>query len=174
MSTRVPIPLVSTNAADVTITAWRVAPGAEVAQGDVLLEVTTDKAAFEIEAPTAGTLLAVCAPPRSVVPIGYVVALLGKPGEVDSAVEADNAALVARCQGALSVRDPAVSRIAPQDPRPTPPTAATLPPATVRATPKARRLAAERGLDLEAVAKTTGAAIVTEALLDAFLSRPGA
>lgn len=167
MSTRVTIPLVSTNAADVTVTAWRSAPGARIACGEVLLDVTTDKAAFEVEAPTEGTLLAVYAPPRSVVPVGYVVALLGEPGESDSAIEADNAALVARQQHTLTAREPPA--VAPGSTPP--PSGATVSPQAVRATPKARRLAAERGLDLEEVRVATAAAIITEAVLETYLSR---
>lgn len=172
MSTRVTIPLVSTNASDVTITAWRCAPGARVRPGEGLLEVTTDKAAFEVEAPSEGTLLAVYAPPRSVVPVGYIVALLGEPGETDPAVESDNAAIVARQQHALTARDPAADASAAATAgapslRSPPPSGTALPQA-VRATPKARRLAAERGLDLEAVRAATAATLITEAVLEAY------
>ncbi len=167
MSTRLAIPLVSTNAADVTLVHWKVRPGETVAHGQSLLDVTTDKAAFEIESPADGTLLSILAPERSVVPIGYVVALIGNPGEEDAHIERDNAALVAAQQHSLVGREPEVGCTGP-----TPPTnvAPAFPGTNVRATPKARRLAEERGLDLAAIQAETGASIITETVLQPYLA----
>lgn len=43
--------------ADATVSAWLVAPGTAVAEGDEILELTTDKAAFTVPSPAAGTLI---------------------------------------------------------------------------------------------------------------------
>lgn len=172
MSTRLTIPLVSTNAADVTVTAWRIAQGEPVSAGQVALDVTTDKAAFEVESPVAGILLEVFAPLRSVVPIGYVVALVGQPGETDAGIAAANEALMAAHREALVTREPATpyaTASAPSAPIPAPATLVSPSANAVRATPKARRLATEQGLDLARIQTETGAAIITEAVLAPYL-----
>lgn len=178
MSTRVVVPLVSTNALDVTVGRWHARPGESVARGQVLLDVSTDKAAFDVESPVDGVLLAVYAPPRSVVPIGYVVALVGEAGETDPTVEADNEALVAAHRKALSAETGAPPRgtsgAAGPMPERRPADASSAGTTTadadsVRATPKAKRLAREHGVDLVRVQAETGAAIVTEAVLAPYL-----
>jgi pyruvate dehydrogenase E2 component (dihydrolipoamide acetyltransferase) len=187
VSLRVVIPLVSTNASDVTVGVWHVQPGETVARGQTLLDVSTDKAAFDVEVPVDGTLLATYAPSRSVVPIGYIVALIGAPGETDSAIDADNDAVIDAHRNALTAREPgadaaaAAPLVAPASSGPSPvsPSSAPLlgasgggaaPSDGVRATPKAKRLARERGLDLVRIQAETGAAIITEALLAPYLS----
>jgi len=178
MSTRVTIPLVSTNAADVTVTDWRVQPGAAVAAGQVVVDVATDKAAFEIESPAEGVLLQVYAPARSIVPIGYIVGLVGEPGETDPGIDPANQAIEAAHRSQLLAQEPALPYPAPvagQPPphplpgQPLPSSDRTSAPPAPRATPKARRLAAEQGLDLARIQAETGAAILTEAILAPYL-----
>ncbi len=172
----VTIPLVSTNASDVTIVRWLAAPGDLVAQGEVLLEVTTDKAAFEISAPGSGVLRRVYAAPRSVVPIGMIVGVIGGPEEPDEqAVAQHNEAVLARYRETLGLPQES-SATGPQSATPAGTTSPNVPvqarapaAAAIRATPKARRIATERQIDLEAVQAATGATIVTEAVLQAYL-----
>jgi len=181
MSSRVVVPHLSANALDVTVGAWFVQPGGRVRAGEPLLEVSTDKAAFEIEAPADGLLLANFAPTRSVVPVGFVLALIGEAGATDPAIEADNEALMESYRQSLAgetvpteggvsenpVGYQTTSQAAPAAEAGGAPAAS----AAVRATPKVKRLAREQGINLTEVQSSTGAAIITEAVLNDWIDQ---
>jgi len=158
MTTRILVPQLDANTRDVTVTAWHKRPGDAVAAGESIAELTTDKAAFDLESPASGTLLAVLAEPKSVVPPGYVLGVIGAPGDADPAADADNAALLASYRAAAGAAAGASSA-----------SAAPAAAARVRATPKARRLAQQRGLDLARIQAETGAEVVDEAVLAPYL-----
>ncbi len=61
--------------------SWRKKEGERVARGEPLLEIETDKAVVEIEAPVDGILAGVKAPEGAVVPVGETIAWLVQPGE---------------------------------------------------------------------------------------------
>ena len=84
------------------ITAWNKKPGDTVAVGDVLFSYETDKAAFECEAETAGTLLKVMYQEGDDVPCLDTVCVIGQPGENPDA-----------CVAAASVSDAAPAAAAP-------------------------------------------------------------
>jgi len=151
--TRIVIPQLDANLVDVTLTRWRKAAGDTVAAGETLAELTTDKAVYELEAPAGGTLLAVYAADKSVVPTGFIVGLIGEPGEEEApAIAEENSALMAAYRGPAAAPAPARDRGA-----------------RVRATPRARRLAQERGIDLARVQAETGAEVIDETVLAPFL-----
>ena len=163
--TRITVPFLDANIVDVTVVKWRKTIGDAVAAGEVTVEISTDKAAFEIEAPASGTLLAVFAPEKSIVPIKFVLGLIGAAGEEDAAATADNAALMAAYRASLAT--PAATpkttiASAPASPSATSPAAAS---PALRATPKARRYAQSKGIDLAEVARATGASMITEAII---------
>ena len=58
MITRIIVPQLDANTVDVTVTAWRKAPGDRVQAGELIADLTTDKATFELEAAGSGVLLA--------------------------------------------------------------------------------------------------------------------
>ncbi|MCB0164610.1 MAG: 2-oxo acid dehydrogenase subunit E2 [Anaerolineae bacterium] len=60
---------------------WFKAEGEAVTQGEPLMEIETDKAAVEIEAPVSGVLAHVTAQPGDKVPVGQTIALILAPGE---------------------------------------------------------------------------------------------
>src|SRR6266849_754007 len=64
-----------------TLIRWLKEPGQSVAKGEPLMEIETDKATVEIEAPAAGILANVTAQPGDVVPVGKTIALILAPGE---------------------------------------------------------------------------------------------
>jgi pyruvate dehydrogenase E2 component (dihydrolipoamide acetyltransferase) len=107
------------------VVRWLKADGAQVAKGEPLLEVETDKVTVEIEAPADGTLAAITAGDGVEVPVGTVIAFVLADGEVVSAVPEPVAAT------AVEVAAPPRRRLA---------------------SPKARRLAQARGVDLNALA----------------------
>lgn len=118
------------------VVAWRKRPGDAVKAGEVIAEVEADKSTVDIEAPEDGTLGAIVAPAGSEpVAVGAVLALLHRSG--DAAPVADAA--------------PAAPRPANGHPEPPAPRAAESPApraAEPSATPLARGIAAQSGLDL--------------------------
>ncbi|HRR32848.1 MAG TPA: E3 binding domain-containing protein [Kiritimatiellia bacterium] len=151
--TRIIIPQFDVNLVDVTVTRWRKQPGERVEAGESLAELTTDKAVYELEAPASGTLLAVYATDKSVVPTGFIVGLIGNPGEDDPGIAAANEALMIAYRGPAAAPAPVRDR-----------------PARVRATPRVRRIAQEKGFDLAQIQAATGAEVIDEAVLDAYLA----
>jgi pyruvate dehydrogenase E2 component (dihydrolipoamide acetyltransferase) len=117
---------------------WLKAEGDEVTKGEPLMEVETDKVTVEIEAPADGVLASLRAPEGAEVPVGETVALIAAPGED---VPANGSAAVA---AAVEAPTPAAAA----------PAAVQEASAAARrplASPKARRLAAERGVDLDSL-----------------------
>jgi len=68
--------------------AWRKREGDRVTKGEALLEIETDKAVVEIEAPGDGILAAVSAREGAVIPVGQTIAWLVQPGEAPPAAAA--------------------------------------------------------------------------------------
>ncbi|OPZ23063.1 MAG: Dihydrolipoyllysine-residue succinyltransferase component of 2-oxoglutarate dehydrogenase complex [Lentisphaerae bacterium ADurb.BinA184] len=155
--TPITIPQLDANVVDVTVTRWHKRPGDTVKAGEGLAELTTDKAVYELEAPADGTLLAVYAAEKSVVPTGFTVGVIGQPGEVDTDSAAVNEAQTAAYRGAAEPATPADAE--PARDRGT----------RIRATPRARRLALEKGLDLARIQAETGAAVIDETVLAPYL-----
>jgi pyruvate dehydrogenase E2 component (dihydrolipoamide acetyltransferase) len=138
------IPQLSANIEQAAVTAWLKPEGASVTQGEPIVELTTEKACFECEAPASGTLLKVLAAEKSVLPVGYVIALIGDPGDPTPDVDAENQALIERQVQHTPIRRRRTD-------------AAAAPRATrVRATPAARRVARELGVDLATLADAAG------------------
>lgn len=108
---------------------WRVAPGARVAAGDILFVVETEKIATDVEASGEGEILDLLTPAGSTVPVGTPVA---------------------RWTGAASGSSEAIAAAPADLAEASPPPPPWRPPGNGRvlATPLARRLARERGIDL--------------------------
>lgn len=124
------------------IVTWHVKPGEKVAKFAPLFDIETDKAAMEVESPADGFLHHVMAGDGSEVAIGAAVAWIYAEGETVGDMPAGQARQV----DASSDPEPALKKTQKQHPAP-----ATLPPPTRngRATPAARALAAQSGLDLK-------------------------
>ena len=117
--------------------AWRKKEGERVTKGEPLLEIETDKAVVEVEAPGDGILAGITADVGAVVPVGETIAWLVGPGEKPPARSAVSAAPAAR---ASSSPERTVTAAAP--------VAAQRGEAAPQISPKARRLAKELGLDI--------------------------
>jgi pyruvate dehydrogenase E2 component (dihydrolipoamide acetyltransferase) len=118
--------------------SWLKKEGEPVTKGEPLLEIETDKALVEVESPGEGILVAIKALAGAEVPVGQTIAWIVRPGETPPRDEI----LVAsgRKTSAAVSSSPAVPAAASQ-------TAS----AHFRISPKARRLAAERGIELAQV-----------------------
>jgi pyruvate dehydrogenase E2 component (dihydrolipoamide acetyltransferase) len=126
---------------------WKKNEGDPVRPGDVIAEVETDKAVMELVARAEGVLLKQLVPAGSTVAVARLVGVIGQPGEDISALSGVAAAPAAAPKlGATPA--PATSGIAepPRIPAPPPQSGRT------KASPLARKVARERGLDLGAVA----------------------
>src|SRR5579871_3593703 len=76
--------------------AWRKKEGEQVAKGEPLLEIETDKAVVEVEAPGEGVLAGISANIGDEIPVGKTIAWLLKPGESVPAAAVGQAAPTAR------------------------------------------------------------------------------
>lgn len=156
------------NLEEVTIGQWLKREGETIAAGEVLCEIITDKITFEYTPETSGTVTRIYATERSVVPVGYVIALIADAGEApDPSIPAQNEQLLAEhSQNAEGDLDLALANILgkPAAKRP-----------GMRATPSARRIARQHHVSIEDVAKWCGTSteMVREEDVTAYLSDPG-
>jgi pyruvate dehydrogenase E2 component (dihydrolipoamide acetyltransferase) len=155
MATDVVMPRLSDSMEEGTILRWLKSPGDDVARGEELVEIETDKANMVYEADADGTLIEVVAEEGATLPIGEVIARIGEPGEAPSE---DGAAAKSKepapSEPAAEAAAPAAAPPQPaappaQAPSPAPPAAGD---GRVKASPLARRMAHERGLDLSGLA----------------------
>lgn len=148
------------------ILRWMKRPGDAVAVGEPIAEIETDKVNVELPAEEAGTLLEVLAQEGQSVPVGHPIAVIGRPGEPP---------------GTATPPARAAPGAAPAAPRPATPAEAPTPaPARVpaeeriKASPLARRLARERGVDLAAISGTGPEGRITKEDVEAYLARTAA
>ncbi len=87
MAVRVIMPKQGLQMVEGTITRWILKEGDRVEKGQLLLEIETDKAAMEITAPAAGTLLKIIRQEGDIVPVVETIAVIGSPGEDISGFE---------------------------------------------------------------------------------------
>jgi pyruvate dehydrogenase E2 component (dihydrolipoamide acetyltransferase) len=170
MATKVVMEALSPTMEEGRLVEWKKGEGDPVAVGDVLAEVETDKAVMELVARAGGTLLKQVVPAGATVPVSELVALIGEPGEAvengkPSPAQEPQATRPAQAQQGTQPT-PDTSR--PESMPPAPPAAkatesagpgparvpAAAPTGRVKASPLARRIAAERGIDLGGVAGT--------------------
>jgi pyruvate dehydrogenase E2 component (dihydrolipoamide acetyltransferase) len=135
---------------------WLKAPGDQVKRGDIIAEVDTDKGVIEIEVFTEGTVTKLLVQEGERVPVGTVLALIAGPGAV--AMEAGKAPAPEGTAPAPEGTAPAPEPRPPEERRP------------IRASPVAKRFAAERGIDLADVKGTGPDGAITLADLETLTS----
>ena len=155
MATNVVMPQMGYDMREGTVVRWYKQEGETVDRGEVIADIETDKATVEFEAYTGGVLGRIVAEAGVAVPVGELIAIITEPGESvpEVAAPAPSPAQAA----------PAAPPPAPAAAEPEPPTAPA--PASdggVRASPIARRLARERGIDLSLVTGTGPNGRITE------------
>ena len=140
MATTVVMPQMGYDMQEGTLVRWLKQEGEEVARGEAIAEIETDKAVIEMEAYASGVVLKTVVAEGSTVPVGEAIAFIGVQGE--------------------PVPDVAPATAAPEEAAPEPEPAAETTEAAapaadeVRASPVARRLAQEKGIDLTLVRGT--------------------
>src|SRR5438552_2185590 len=150
MATKVHMEALSPTMEEGRLVKWTKHEGDAVKSGDTLAEVETDKAVMELVARADGQLLKVMVPEGTTVPVGNIVAWIGKPGEkVDGAGSQESGAGAPKPAAAAAA--PAAKALAPA-PAPAPvPVAAVSDATRVKASPLAKRIAKEAGVDLKLV-----------------------
>jgi pyruvate dehydrogenase E2 component (dihydrolipoamide acetyltransferase) len=144
MPTVVRMPEVLANAGEGVIQTWLVSEGQEVAVGDPLAEIETDKAVVEYAAEVAGILGRLIAEPGSTIAVGEPIAVMLAPGETDADIDP-------------AVLDGVAVSVAPES---EPAAVGVTEPAAVAngrrlfATPLVRKIARERGIELASVSGT--------------------
>jgi pyruvate dehydrogenase E2 component (dihydrolipoamide acetyltransferase) len=133
------------------IVSWKKKPGEQIKTGEILLEIETDKATMDVESPATGVLLRSLFAEDDKVPATHLIGVIGEGTE--SAAEIDSFI--------KSITQPGTAADTPAAPTASAPTAAAAapPPAAkagdrIKASPLARRLAEEKGIDLATIQGT--------------------
>ena len=84
MATNVLMPKQGNTVEECLLVSWRVKIGEEVKEGQIIADIETDKAVFELESPAKGTVLSLLCNEGDAVPVLQNVAVIGKPGEETS------------------------------------------------------------------------------------------
>jgi len=134
------------------LVSWLKQEGESVRKGEMLLEVETDKAVVEVEASADGILAGVTAKPGDVVHVGHTIAWLVQPGETPPTAVSRPAAAASAAVASPMAAVPSVSAPAR---------------GAARISPKARRLAQEKGVD---ISRLTGSGPGGEILADDILA----
>lgn len=173
MATEIQLPALSPTMKEGKILKWLKKEGDQVSSGDAIAEVETDKSNLEVEVYDDGVLLKILVPEGAVAEVGAAIAFVGKKGEVvnvpaaapkkPAEAAAPEPAKPAAVEAAQPAATPAAPVPAPKT-APPPPPARSSPPAQVvqlrpeasgegrlRASPLAKRMAQEAGVNLGAV-----------------------
>ena len=157
------------------VLTWRKKVGDAVSLGEPIAEIETDKVNVDIEAEEAGTLVEIVVGAGQSAPVGSKIAAIGAPGAKPAAVK-PTAAAEKPAQAGLAAKPAAPSARPAATPAPSTPAAAAAPSADsrVKASPLAKRMAEERGLDLSTVRGTGPEGRVTKEDVEAALTSPPA
>jgi 2-oxoglutarate dehydrogenase E2 component (dihydrolipoamide succinyltransferase) len=164
MSISVELPALGESVLEGTVARWLVKEGDRVEQDQPIVEVTTDKVDAEIPAPAAGVIEAILAAEGDVVAVGAVLARIAPAGQAAAAPPKKEAAPKA----AAAALPPPPKAPAPPAPAPAPAARGSAP----RATPVARKVAEEAGVDLRSLEGTGTGGRVTRS--DVERARPAA
>ena len=141
MATELKVPTLGMDMEEATIVRWLVEEGAEVKKGDPVLEIDTDKTSFEIEAPSDGAIHALRGEAGDILPVGATLAYVTAPGEDFLEPQEESHTEVVKPERTAEV---------PKD-QTVPVSADSEDGRRVRASPAARRAAADMGVSIESV-----------------------
>jgi len=157
----VTMPRLSDTMQEGTISQWLKKPGDQIKKGDVLAEIETDKASMDLESYDAGVLEQVLVQAGETVPIGQVIAIIGSGAGAQSQPPEQPAAAAASKSGVSIARadgQPGAQTAPPAVSKSQPPVVSDQPISVdkgeqrngrvIKASPLARRIAEEQGIDL--------------------------
>jgi pyruvate dehydrogenase E2 component (dihydrolipoamide acetyltransferase) len=174
MATQIVMPKMSDTMEEGVVVKWLRREGDRVASGDALAEIETDKAVLELEANMDGVVRKIVAQEDSKVPVGQLIAVIGSEDE-------DISSLIGESSSLPTQAPPPVARAASVSPAATLSTAAPSSGAAARretvvreridASPLARRMAEEAGIDIAQVLGTGPGGRVVKRDIEAFLAQ---
>ncbi len=103
------LPKLYENMDEATVGQWLVKEGDQIEVGQPLVELITDKTVLEYDSPVSGPVRKILAPPKSVVPIGYILALFGD-GTLPNVADENEAMIAAVSQELQAVEAVAVAK----------------------------------------------------------------
>ena len=166
MASRVVMPKLTDTMEEGVVVKWKKREGDVVGSGDVLAEIETDKAVMDLEAFASGTLRRVLVNEGTTVKAGALIAVIAEPDEDIRAVLADSVAPATSVVRIPESKKDAASRSA--SPAPGPPSSLGEEKDRIKASPRAKAMAAERGIDLSTVTGSgPGGRIVEEDVMKA-------
>jgi pyruvate dehydrogenase E2 component (dihydrolipoamide acetyltransferase) len=154
------MPEVAANATEAVLADWLVAENVDFAAADAIASVETEKAVVDVEAEDAGVVLKTLVPPGAQVEVGAPIAVLGRPGETVTDLDAVLAELGVGVTSAPVIPerrdvpdpppvDPGSGAPVPPEPEPVLEPAAARQNGRVFASPLARKIAKDHGLKVE-------------------------
>jgi len=167
------MPALSPTMEEGTLAKWLVKEGDQVASGDILAEIETDKATMEFEAVDEGTIAQILVPDGTDgVKVGTVIALIAGEGEDASAAKG------APAPAPAAEAEAPVAEAPKTEPAPAPAPAPAPKPAEtgdrVKASPLARRLAEAQGIDLASLTGSGPGGRIVKADVDGAAGKPAA
>lgn len=160
---------------EAVLVKWLKDVGDPVQKGEVIAEIESDKATLELEALTSGTLLKLLEAEGEVVPVGANLAIVGTEGEdISGMASGAGAAEKAKESEAPKAEAAAESTAAPTAAPEVTTAVSSDFPGGVKATPVARRLADEKGVDLRRVKGSGPDGRVRKSDVEAYLAAPPA
>lgn len=152
MATNVLMEALSPTMEEGRLVEWKKREGDTVATGDVLAEVETDKAVMDLVARAPGVMLKHLVPAGTTLAVGKIVGVIGKAGEEIGAAAVPAPASTPATAGAAAPKAAPVTPVAVAQPAaaaPAPTAAVTT--GRIKASPLAKKIAADRGVDLARV-----------------------
>lgn len=148
------MPKMSDTMEEGVIVEWLKKEGDTVKSGDILAEVETDKATMELENYVKGTLLHIGVQKGDAVPVDGIIAIVGEPGEDIKALLAEASTKKEAPKEEVaesSAPAPQATPAAPSAPAATNNTATTTDDGRIKASPLARKMAEEKGLNIASI-----------------------
>jgi pyruvate dehydrogenase E2 component (dihydrolipoamide acetyltransferase) len=166
MATNITMPQMGFDMTEGTIANWLKSEGEPVQKGDPIAEIETDKTTIQIEAFASGVLAKIVVPAGGKVPVGATIGIIAAAGEAVAAAGPAPAAAPVTAAPVVASPSPAVAPVAAA---PAPISAAPSASAA-NATPVARRMAEEMGVDLGRITGSGRDGQITKGDVDAYLA----
>ena len=173
MASVIRMPEVLAGATEAVLAKWMISEGQEVAVGDVLAEIETEKANVDYQAEEQGMLARVLIQPGQSVEVGTPIAVFSAAGEtaddIDAALASAGGSVTPAESAPEAVSAPAPGAVATEAPAVTAPTSGR-----IYVSPLVRKRAREAGIDLSLVTGTGPGGRIVKKDLEAFLATGGA
>lgn len=155
MATIIDMPKLSDTMTEGTVATWLKNEGDRIESGDVIAEIETDKATMELEAFDEGVLIKQIAATGSQVPVGSPIAAIGEEGETYEATESDEPTPPTSPSGDSEAEGPSSEpKSAENSPESAVVETGKTDSSRVKASPLARKLAEQKGIDLATIEGT--------------------